>query len=502
MLCTGRAGSRNSKMKQKQRSLKFNAAMNMLLTASTFVFPLITFPYVTRVLLPEGTGKVSFGNSVIAYFSMFASLGIPTYGIKACAKVRDDRKLLSKTVWEIFSINGIMTAAAYLLLFMAILIVPEFRERALLLLICSGSMLLTLMGAEWLYKAQEAYSYITIRSLIIRIISVALIFLFIRKPEDYLLYAAITVFSNAGYGILNFLNLRKRLEPGMPKGLNLRQHLRSVLVFFAMAAAINIYANLDTVMLGFMKGDAEVGYYDVAVKIKVILVNVVTAIGAVILPRASYYAENKLLKELWQIAERAAAFVVFLAVPCIVAFTILADKCIIFLSGKAYLQAVTPMRIIMPTLLFIGLSNILGIQILVPLNREKEVLYSEIVGAGVDVFLNALLIPKYGAAGAAFGTVMAELAVLLYQCMVLQQDAWNVMKRAGFLRIMLATAGAAAVLLLVRSVLAIGLILELCVLFGAYFLTYGLVLYLLRDSNVREIITLFQNKLRSGRGRK
>ena len=128
-------------MEKKEKSIKFNLVMNMLLTTSAFVFPLITFPYITRVLLPEGNGKIAFANSVINYFSMFAMLGIPTYGIRACAQVRDDKEQMSKTAQEIWVINGIMTLLAYAALAVALICVPRFREERTLLLVCSLSLL-------------------------------------------------------------------------------------------------------------------------------------------------------------------------------------------------------------------------------------------------------------------------------------------------------------------------------------------------------------------------
>lgn len=147
-------------------------------------------------------------------------------------------------------------------------------------------------------------------------------------------------------------------------------------------------------MLGFMTSDADVGYYNAAVKIKSILVSIVTSLGVVLLPRASYYVEHNLMKEFYRITKKAINFVFLVATPMVIYFIIFAKEGIFFLSGSAYAGSIIPMQIIMPTLLLIGLTNIMGIQILVPLGREKTVLYSEIAGVIVDVILNALLIPR------------------------------------------------------------------------------------------------------------
>ena len=151
-------------MGQKNKSLKLNFFMNVMLTMSSFIFPLITFPYVSRILLPVGTGKVSFATSIVTYFSMFAQLGIPTYGIRVCATVRDDRKKLSKVAQELLIINLVMCILSYAVLFIAIFTVPRLKEEKNLYIILSFTIMLTSIGMEWLYKALEQYTYITMRS--------------------------------------------------------------------------------------------------------------------------------------------------------------------------------------------------------------------------------------------------------------------------------------------------------------------------------------------------
>lgn len=153
---------------QKERSLKFNFIMNSLLTVSSIIFPLITFPYVSRILLPEGNGKVSFVASVVAYFSMLSQLGIPTYGIRACAKVRNNKEELSRTVHELFIINLIMSFLVYFIFACSLYLVPQFREEKTLFIITSLTIIFNAIGVEWLYKGLEQYAYITVRSIIFK----------------------------------------------------------------------------------------------------------------------------------------------------------------------------------------------------------------------------------------------------------------------------------------------------------------------------------------------
>ena len=425
---------------KKNNSIKFNFIMNSLLTISSFIFPLITFPYVSRILLPEGTGKVSFATSVVTYFNMFAQLGIPTYGIRACAKVRDDKETLSRTVHELLSINLIMSALAYLVLGICLATIPRFQTEKPLFIIVSTTILFNAVGVEWLYKGLEQYTYITVRSLVFKVIALVAMLGLVHEKSDYVIYGAITIFAASASNVLNLINTRKYIKVRSVGNYNLVRHIKPILIFFAMSCATAIYTNLDTIMLGFMKSDVDVGYYNAAVKIKSVLLGVVTSLGAVLLPRASYYIEHGLNDEFQIISKKAIEFVFLIALPLSIYFMIFAKEGVIFLSGSAYEGAIIPMQIIMPTLLWIGLTNIMGIQMLVPLGREKVVLYSEIAGALVDLVINLILIPRMASAGAAIGTLVAEIVVWIVQFIALRVDVTEAYRRIRYGKILFAIA--------------------------------------------------------------
>ena len=288
----------------KQKSIKVNFIMNAILSISGFIFPFITFPYISRILLPEGTGRVNFATSLINYFVMLAMLGIPTYGIRACAQVRDDKEKLTRTAHELLFINLIMSLVSYALLAAALLFVPRLFEDRLLYIIVSSTILFTAIGMEWLFKALEQYTYITVRSLVFKAIAVVAMFLLVHQKSDYVIYGGISIFAASASNILNFIHARKYIIMHPIGNYNLKKHLKPVLVFFAMACATTIYTNLDNVMLGFMKGDVDVGYYNAAVKIKLILVAIVTSLGNVLLPRVSYYIQHGQMSEFKTVCKR------------------------------------------------------------------------------------------------------------------------------------------------------------------------------------------------------
>ncbi|WP_295360821.1 flippase [uncultured Pseudoramibacter sp.] len=478
----------------KQKSIKKNFVMNAILTMSQFIFPLITFPYVSRILLPVGTGKVSFATSVITYFTMFAQLGIPTYGVRRCAQVRDDKMELTRVTHELLFINFIMSVVAYVILFFTLAFVPRFQGDRTLYLIISLNIIFTCIGIEWMYRGLEEYTYITVRSIIFKFIALIAMFAFIHQKSDYLIYGAISIFAASASSILNFINARKHIYMHPIGGYQLKRHLKPVLIFFAMSIATTVYTNLDTVMLGFMKTDTDVGYYNAAVKIKGILVSIVTSLGAVLLPRASYYVEKGDLADLRRLSSKALDFVLIVACPLALYFILFANEGIRFLSGPAYGGAVLPMQWIQPTIIFIGLTNILGLQILVPLGKEKYVLYSEIAGAVTDFGINMLLIPRLASTGASIGTLAAEFVVLVVQYHVLRKEVAPIFRKLPYGKVLLALGLSAVASLWIKrfafhafAVLVISVVL--------FFGVYTLVLVIAKEPLMIEIVRIIKNKL-------
>ncbi len=424
----------------KQKSIKLNFIMNAILQISAFIFPLITFPYVSRILGPSGTGNVSFATSIVTYFALFAQLGIPTYGIRATARVRDDKKLLSKTVQEIFIINAVMCVLAYFVFFVVLNLVPKMYNDKVLFIIISSTILFNSVGMDWLYKGLEKYTYITFVSIIFKFIALILMFVCVHHKNDYVIYGAISIFAASASNICNLVNIHKLIYIKPIFNYEFTKHFRPIMIFFAMSCATTIYTNLDTVMLGFMKDNVEVGYYNAAIKIKNVLLGVVTSLGTVLLPRASYYIENNMYSEFKRIAGKALNFVVLISFPLCLYFILFAKEGVLFLSGDAYTEAILPMQILMPTLIFIGLTNIMGIQMLIPLGREKVVLYSEIAGAIVDLVINTILIPIMASSGAAIGTLVAEMVVWIVQYIALKEDVKEAYVKIRYLPIVIGLA--------------------------------------------------------------
>ena len=480
----------------KYKSVKFNFIMNFILTLSNFIFPLITFPYVSRILQASGLGKVGFATSIIAYFSMIAMMGIPTYGIKACAKIRDDSYKLTKTVYELLILNTIFLAFSLTLLLLSVIFINKFYIDKELYIILAFSMLFNVLGIEWLYKALEQYSYITIRSIFFKIASLILLFVFVKESNDILPYAMLTVLASVGAGILNFYNLRKiiTLYKITFKQLEITKHIKPSFTFFLLTISITIYVNLDSIMLGFMTSDDNVGYYSAAVKIKQILVTLVTSLGAVMLPRLAFYYEQKRFDEFKDLVKNALGLILIVSLPLTIYFTLYAKDAILLLSGESFLASVEPMQIIMPTVFLIALSNLMGWQILVPMDREKQIVFSTIIGAIVGGIINIFAIPYLGVNGAAIANLCAECAVVVVQIILLRKFIFPILAKINIWKMLIALFISTGVTLLIpfNSNEIINLLLSSILFFGSYLIS----LLILKEPMVYQIFSSVLNKIK------
>ncbi len=399
----------------KTASIKRNFLFNLLKNISLVLFPMITFPYLSRVLGPEGIGKTNFANSVIQYFVMLSALGIPLYGTREVAKVRENKTELNKLVNELFQINVFSTILAYLLFLILFFTNKKINSESLLFFITSLNILFTTLGIEWFYQGIERYEFITKRVLFVRTISIALMFVFVKMQQDYNISVAITALGLVGANIFNFAYSRKYIDYEFFKKQDIARHIKPLLILFGMNTAISIYVNLDSVMLGFMKGDEAVGFYTVAIKFNKLVLTLITSLGVVLIPRLSYYIQNKQWDEYRSIINKALNIILMLSLPSMVGLMILSKHLVFLFSGSGFSEAILTMQITAPIILFISLTGFIGIQILYPLNKEKLVLYSVICGAIVNFILNYILIPKYSHYGAGLATTIAEFCVLVVQ---------------------------------------------------------------------------------------
>lgn len=385
-----------------------NTVYNTIKTVFGIIFPLITFPYITRVLGVDNVGKINYGNSIVNYFSLIAGLGISTYAIRECSKVRDSKAKLSDTASQILSINIISTIIAYAALFITLFSARRLDSYRSLILIQSASILFTTLGADWLNQAMEDFGYITIRTVSIQVISLILMFVFIHHPDDYIKYAAISVLAASGANVVNMLYRRRFCKTRFTLRIDWKKHVVPIMLLFSMILSQTIYTSSDTTMLGLMKGDRQVGLYSTSVKIYNMVNTVVASIAYVVMPELSAYFTKKDYKNINRILRYALSFIVTLGIPCLVGLNVITIPLIYTVAGADYVDTAMSMHILTIALACSFIGGFFGNIIMLPSGRERYSLQSSIVSAVVNFVLNLILIPIWGMNAAAATTAIAE----------------------------------------------------------------------------------------------
>ena len=394
------------------QSVKVNYILNLINTGTQMLFPLITFPYVCRVIEADGIGQINFFQSIISYISLFTCLGIPMYAIREIARDRSDVVQMNRTAMEILLLHSMLTLVGYAIVAILCLTVPQIQVNIPLFLILSLTIFFTAIGCEWFYQGIEDFKYITIRGLIIKTVSVVLLFIFVKSKTDLLYYGCYTVFGVLGGNIFNFYRLRKYIhrENIIFSELHIKRHVKPVLKVFSFSVVTSIYLQLNTVLLGFLKNALAVGYFAAATKVMQMLLMMSSCLGSVMMPRASHLiAENK-EDELNRLIQKSYDFTLAIALPMTIGLIFCAPSLITALCGVKFEHSILPSQIIAPIILMVAISNVFGIQVLFPKGKINIVTLCCGIGAVADLILNLCLIPFFSYIGTSIAYLGAEVA--------------------------------------------------------------------------------------------
>lgn len=394
------------------QSVKVNYILNLINTGTQMLFPLITFPYVCRVIEADGIGQINFFQSIISYISLFTCLGIPMYAIREIARDRSDVVQMNRTAMEILLLHSMLTLVGYAIVAILCLTVPQIQVNIPLFLILSLTIFFTAIGCEWFYQGIEDFKYITIRGLIIKTVSVVLLFIFVKSKTDLLYYGCYTVFGVLGGNIFNFFRLRKYIhrENIIFSELHIKRHIKPVLKVFSFSVVTSIYLQLNTVLLGFLKNALSVGYFAAATKVMQMLLTMSACLGSVMMPRASHLiAENK-EDEFNRLIQKSYDFTLAIALPMTIGLIFCAPSLITALCGVKFEHSILPSQIIAPIILMVAISNVFGIQVLFPKGKINIVTLCCGIGAVADLILNLCLIPFFSYIGTSIAYLGAEVA--------------------------------------------------------------------------------------------
>ena len=394
------------------QSVKVNYILNLINTGTQMLFPLITFPYICRVIEADGIGQINFFQSIISYISLFTCLGIPMYAIREIARNRSDVVQMNRTAMEILLLHSMLTLVGYAIVAILCLTVPQIQVNIPLFLILSLTIFFTAIGCEWFYQGIEDFKYITIRGLIIKTVSVVLLFIFVKSKTDLLYYGCYTVFGVLGGNIFNFFRLRKYIhrENIIFSELHIKRHIKPVLKVFSFSVVTSIYLQLNTVLLGFLKNALAVGYFAAATKVMQMLLTMSVCLGSVMMPRASHLiAENK-EAEFNRLIQKSYDFTLAIALPMTIGLIFCAPSLITALCGVKFEHSILPSQIIAPIILMVAISNVFGIQVLFPKGKINIVTLCCGIGAVADLILNLCLIPLFSYIGTSIAYLGAEVA--------------------------------------------------------------------------------------------
>lgn len=393
-------------------SIAKNFGYNILLNVSRVIFPLITAPYVSRVLEPSGIGLFGFSNTYVSYFVLFALLGIPLYGVREISKCKDSLIELNKLTSELFSISFLSTLIVSLIYLGTLFFIPQLRENLTIFLIAGTVLYLAPFQIDWFFQGIEKFDFITIRSIIVRIISIVCIFIFIKTKEDLPLYVGIAACGTIVGNIWNYIALRSKGVKITMSIKGMKKHVRPILILFSSSLAISIYNVLDTVMLGFMSAYSEVGYYSNASYISRTLLVLVTSLSAVAIPRISRFTNENKLEEINVLVRKSFSIISLLAIPITVGIICLSKDFTLLFFGDKFSGAILPLSILSMLITIVGFNNLTGVQILIGMGRDKQFFWAVLSGAILNLMMNLFLIPLFGAVGASISSVVAETVIL------------------------------------------------------------------------------------------
>ncbi|WP_192986675.1 oligosaccharide flippase family protein [Carnobacterium mobile] len=401
-------------------SLKKNFVYNLIYQMLVVITPLITSPYISRKLGAEGIGIYSFTYTIANYFLIFAMLGVTNYGNRSIAKVRNDKLKRSKTFWSIYFFQlflSIISSIIYIIYLVFLNNVNLIIAIIQILLVLSA-----VVDISWLFFGLELFKITTIRSIGIKIVTVFSIFIFVNDPSDLWKYTLIMVGSIFMLQAIMWPFLKKYITWIKPNLSEILVHIKPNIILFIPVIAISLYKWMDKIMLGYLGNMTDLGYFENAEKIINIPISLITALGTVMLPRMSHLVAQGDISTSRSINEKSMLFVIFMSSGMSFGIVAVSDAFVPLFFGNEFLPAIQIIKFLAPTMILISWANVIRTQYILPNSKEKGYIVSVFSGATVNLIINIILIPNFGAVGAAVGTLCAELTVTIVQTIVVWKE--------------------------------------------------------------------------------
>lgn len=400
-----------------QNSILKNLSYNVVLQVVLMILPLISIPFVSRVLGNEGIGIYSFTLSLTQYFIILGSIGLALYGNRQIAYTRDDKNLMSQTFWAILVLKILTTSIALALYYV---LFYNAQDLNYIRLIQSIHIIASMFDITWFYVGLEEFKRIVIRNLLVKLLGLIAIFSLIKSSNDVVLYVWINIAMSVGSSLVMWLSVPSMVVKTKIQYKDVQKHIKPALHLFIPQIASQVYVMLDKTMIGYLSNYEQVGFYTQSDRIIKAIQELIATLGTVMLPRMSYIFAKGNTEQMKSYLNQNLKAVSYVSIPMFFGIVAVAPEFVPWFFGPGYEEVVIIMQSVSSVLFFISISSVLGVQYLIPSNRVNEFTFSIVLGSLANVFLNFMLIPNYGAMGAVIGTIVAEFIVMLVQFIALR----------------------------------------------------------------------------------
>lgn len=483
----------NNEKPVRPRSIKINAILNGTKTLFSLIFPLISIPYVTRVLGVENLGKYNFCLSISNYFSLLASLGVSTYAIREGSQYRNNKEKINRFTSEILSINLVSTVIAYFVLWALLLLVPRLRQDKSIILILSSSIIFVTVGCEWVFSIYEDYLFLTLRTIGFQLCSLILLFVLVHNRDDVRNYAFVTAISSILIGVTNTIARRKYVTTRVTISRALCKHIKPILILFTSNVATILYVNSDVTMLGFLSSEYHIGLYSVSTKVYSLFKQILSAIIIVSIPRLSFLVINN-VGEYKKLCRKIINVLILCTAPIITGIFIFSGSIIKLIAGGDFSESVPSLRILSIALMFCVIGWFYTSCVLIPKKDEGKVLKITLIAAIVNIGINFFLIPLLHEVAAALTTMIAELISMVLSMMQGYKYTGNILEKRNVWTTLIADASIILISCVIRS-FGMNYIIELMITVFLSALSYCLILYMFHNEIFLTYCTEIKYKL-------
>lgn len=419
-------------MAYKADSILKNQFFNFSMQILNIIFPLIAIPYTTRLFGPEILGEINFANSIVQYFMLIAVAGIPVYAVREIAKARDNNDILRQKFKEISMLQFMFTLISATIYVILICFVTQFKSNIIIYAFLGIQILSNAFNYNWFMQGIEKYRYVAIATFISKLANVILIFALLRDRQDYPIYALVIGLTTFINSFINFMTSRlmiKNFETTEKVKIdysNFKIHIYAIMVFFLSDIAVKVYTAMDQTMLGIMDSKESVGYYSMSIRLVKTVLTFVTSVAVVMIPRISNSIKNNKIEDVKRYIGISSKLVYLIAIPAIFGILAIGEEVITIYLGAEFLKSINIFKLVSVLLLIIGLSNVFGMQVMIPYGKEKKYTLILSSAAVLNFITNMILIPKYSYFGATYATLIAELIVTIWMYIEVRKLVGNI----------------------------------------------------------------------------